>query len=47
MFNIDVTQLSEFDYKNVKIIKKEALQTTPHTLLSTEVQMLKYGSILP
>ena len=22
MFNIDVTQLSEFDYKNVKIIKK-------------------------
>lgn len=22
MFNIDITQLSEFDYKNVKIIKK-------------------------
>lgn len=23
MFNIDITQLSEFDYKNVKIIKKK------------------------
>lgn len=28
MFNIDVTQLSEFDYKNVKIIKKR-----PHKLI--------------